>query len=217
MKHRPRTTFGTMNADVLAQFDPSFVRDDFVATIFNSNWPEYERPGNCHDEDFHHADLRGRATTHTADKESLRQDLQAVLGQLFDLHVQGVEAHAHFVGRDSQVFSDNSKPSFRRRARPAMPSPTYCANSTAMAPRGLIITEVPPAIPGLRPGERCTTAAVKMIAHRISIVLNTIRCVRNQLGDADTSAAALLGAIADAVDKQALMLASESQRIKSAT
>src|ERR1700759_4790769 len=28
MKHRPRSTFGTMNADVLAHFDPSFVRDD---------------------------------------------------------------------------------------------------------------------------------------------------------------------------------------------
>lgn len=40
MKHRPRTTFGTMNADVLAHFDPSFVRDDFVETILHSSWPE---------------------------------------------------------------------------------------------------------------------------------------------------------------------------------
>lgn len=40
MKHRPRTTFGTMNADVLAHFDPSFVRDDFVTTINHSSWPE---------------------------------------------------------------------------------------------------------------------------------------------------------------------------------
>ena len=40
MKHRPRSTFGTMNADVLAHFDPSFVRDDFVATILHSSWPE---------------------------------------------------------------------------------------------------------------------------------------------------------------------------------
>jgi hypothetical protein len=40
MKHRPRTTFGTMNADVLAHFDPAFVRDDFVTTIFHSGWPE---------------------------------------------------------------------------------------------------------------------------------------------------------------------------------
>jgi HD superfamily phosphodiesterase len=40
MKHRPRSTFGTMNADVLAHFDPSFVRDDFVTTILNNSWPE---------------------------------------------------------------------------------------------------------------------------------------------------------------------------------
>src|SRR6201991_5181002 len=30
MKHRPRSTFGTVNADVLEHFDDSFVRDDFV-------------------------------------------------------------------------------------------------------------------------------------------------------------------------------------------
>jgi len=40
MKHRPRTTFGTMNADVLATFDPTFVRDDFVAKILHSCWSE---------------------------------------------------------------------------------------------------------------------------------------------------------------------------------
>lgn len=40
MKHRPHTTFGTMNADVLEHYDPTFVRDDFVDIILNSNWPE---------------------------------------------------------------------------------------------------------------------------------------------------------------------------------
>jgi hypothetical protein len=40
MKHRPRTTFGTMSADVLEHYDPTFVRDDFVDIILNSNWPE---------------------------------------------------------------------------------------------------------------------------------------------------------------------------------
>ncbi|MDT5293067.1 MAG: hypothetical protein QOF88_7956 [Mycobacterium sp.] len=38
--HRPRTTFGNVNADVLAHFDNSFVRDDFVDIILNNNWPE---------------------------------------------------------------------------------------------------------------------------------------------------------------------------------
>jgi HD superfamily phosphodiesterase len=39
-KHRPRSTFGNMNADVLEHFDPSFVRDDFVEIIHNNSWPE---------------------------------------------------------------------------------------------------------------------------------------------------------------------------------
>jgi HD domain len=39
-KHRPQTTFGNVNADVLDHFDPSFVRDDFVDIILNSSWPE---------------------------------------------------------------------------------------------------------------------------------------------------------------------------------
>lgn len=40
MKHRPHSTFGTMNADVLAHFDPAFVREDMVGLVLNSSWPE---------------------------------------------------------------------------------------------------------------------------------------------------------------------------------
>jgi HD domain len=40
MKHRPDSTFGTMNADVLQHFDKSFVRADMVQMIRNSSWPE---------------------------------------------------------------------------------------------------------------------------------------------------------------------------------
>jgi hypothetical protein len=40
MAHRPRSTFGTVNADVLEHFDDSFVRDDFVEIILNNTWPE---------------------------------------------------------------------------------------------------------------------------------------------------------------------------------
>jgi HD superfamily phosphodiesterase len=40
MKHRPRSTFGTVNADVLQHFDDSFVRDDFVDIIRSNSWPE---------------------------------------------------------------------------------------------------------------------------------------------------------------------------------
>jgi HD superfamily phosphodiesterase len=40
MKHRPQTTFGTCNADVLERFDPTFARDNFVDTILTNSWPE---------------------------------------------------------------------------------------------------------------------------------------------------------------------------------
>lgn len=40
MKHRPDTTFGTMNADVLAHFDPTFQPGNMVDFVLNSNWPE---------------------------------------------------------------------------------------------------------------------------------------------------------------------------------
>lgn len=40
MKHRPHSTFGTVNADVLQHFDPTFPRDNFVDIILNNTWPE---------------------------------------------------------------------------------------------------------------------------------------------------------------------------------
>jgi hypothetical protein len=40
MRHRPDSTFGTVNDDVLAHFDPSFVRADFVEIIRTNSWPE---------------------------------------------------------------------------------------------------------------------------------------------------------------------------------
>lgn len=40
MKHRPHSTFGTVNADVLQHFDPAFRRDNFVEIILDSTWPE---------------------------------------------------------------------------------------------------------------------------------------------------------------------------------
>jgi HD domain len=40
MKHRPHSTFGTVNADVLEHFDPAFVRDNFVEIIRDNTWPE---------------------------------------------------------------------------------------------------------------------------------------------------------------------------------
>jgi HD superfamily phosphodiesterase len=40
MKHRPHSTFGTVNDDVLAHFDPTFARENFVDVILANSWPE---------------------------------------------------------------------------------------------------------------------------------------------------------------------------------
>lgn len=40
MKHRPHSTFGTVNADVLQHFDPTFQRENFVEIILGNTWPE---------------------------------------------------------------------------------------------------------------------------------------------------------------------------------
>lgn len=40
VRHRPGSTFGTVNADLLTHFDDSFVREDFVEDILTSSWPE---------------------------------------------------------------------------------------------------------------------------------------------------------------------------------
>jgi HD superfamily phosphodiesterase len=39
-QHKPETTFGTVNDDVLATFDPTFKRMDFCNIIRNSSWAE---------------------------------------------------------------------------------------------------------------------------------------------------------------------------------
>jgi hypothetical protein len=39
-KHRPDSTFGTVNADVLEHFVPGYRHIDFVDVIQNSSWPE---------------------------------------------------------------------------------------------------------------------------------------------------------------------------------
>ena len=38
MKHRPNSTFGTVNDDVLALKDDSFLRTNFCRVILNSAW-----------------------------------------------------------------------------------------------------------------------------------------------------------------------------------
>jgi hypothetical protein len=39
MEHRPETTFGTVNADVLDRWDPDYRRLNFCGLVLGSEWP----------------------------------------------------------------------------------------------------------------------------------------------------------------------------------
>ena len=58
MKHRPGSTFGTFNDDVLAYKDPQFKRIDMCSIILASDWHKRGKcnsPGGCA-HDHHHSD-----------------------------------------------------------------------------------------------------------------------------------------------------------------
>jgi HD domain len=54
MKHRPESTFGTVNDDVLALKDPDFRRMNFCSIILGNAWNDSNDVRNCNDRTHHH-------------------------------------------------------------------------------------------------------------------------------------------------------------------
>lgn len=142
-----------------------------------------------------------------------QQDLHAVLSQLFDLHVQAVEAHAHFRGTRF-IGMQNRLEAVVQTARQGSGAVAELVRESGRdGARRLSTMEIPTTVPGLMPGERCAAAAVNMITDRISFVLRTIHHAHEQIGGTDQSIADLLGEIGQMVEKQGLLLRAESRRM----
>jgi starvation-inducible DNA-binding protein len=144
--------------------------------------------------------------------DSLTQDLQKILVDLIELHLQGKQAHWNLVGtnfRDLHLQLDDivdiaregaDTIAERMRALDAVPdgrSDTVVASTT---------------VPALAPGEYSTTETVDMITARIYAVVGTMRTVHDAVDAADPSTADLLHALIDALEKQAWMLKSENRK-----
>jgi len=144
--------------------------------------------------------------------DSLTQNLQKVLVDLIELHLQGKQAHWNLVGtnfRDLHLQLDDIVDTAREasdtiaermRALDAVPdgrSDTLIATTT---------------VPALGPGEYTTTETVDMMTTRIYAVVDTARTVHDAVDAADPSTADLLHAIIDALEKQAWMLKSENRK-----
>ena len=90
------------------------------------------------------------ANEHTADVKNLSGDLVAVLGQLFELHVQSVEAHAHFVG--AQFIA------FQRQLEAVVHTAREASGAVAEVLRGLD-GDAPAALPSPVFGRGCRVCA----------------------------------------------------------
>jgi len=144
---------------------------------------------------------------------SLTQNLQKVLVDLVELHLQGKQAHWNVIGtnfRDLHLQLDeivdiareaSDTIAERMRALDAVPdgrSDTVAAATT---------------LPAFPPGEQNTTETVDLITNRIYATVSTIRRVHDAVDAVDPSTSDLLHEIIDSLEKQAWMIKSENRKV----
>jgi len=144
---------------------------------------------------------------------SLPQNLQRVLVDLIELHLQGKQAHWNLIGtnfRDLHLQLDEIVDAARQasdtiaermRALNAIPdgrSDTVTATTT---------------LPAFPPAELNTTDVVDLVTTRIYATVDTIRTVHDDVDAADPSTADLLHNVIDGLEKAAWMLKSENRKV----
>ncbi|MCU1700001.1 MAG: hypothetical protein JWR34_6064 [Mycobacterium sp.] len=144
---------------------------------------------------------------------SLPQNLQRVLVDLIELHLQGKQAHWNLIGtnfRDLHLQLDEIVDAAREasdtiaermRALNAIPdgrSDTVTATTT---------------LPVFPAAELNTTDVVDLVTTRIYATVDTIRTVHDDVDAADPSTADLLHNVIDGLEKAAWMLKSENRKV----
>src|SRR6476660_2897275 len=143
----------------------------------------------------------------------LSGNLQRVLVDLIELHLQGKQAHWNVVGtnfRDLHLQLDelvdfareaSDTIAERMRALDAVPdgrSDTVAASTT---------------LPAFPPDEENTTETVDLVTNRIYATVSTIRRVHDAVDAVDPSTSDLLHEIIDSLEKQAWMIKSENRKV----
>jgi starvation-inducible DNA-binding protein len=141
---------------------------------------------------------------------TLFEDLQRVLVDLIELHLQAKQAHWNVVGtnfRDLHLQLDGIVDTAREA------SDTIAERMRALdaVPDGRSDTVVSTTtVPDMPPGLLGVTDTVDMIADRIYAAVATMRTVHDDVDAADPSTADLLHGIIDALEKEAWLLKSEN-------
>jgi starvation-inducible DNA-binding protein len=144
---------------------------------------------------------------------SLPQNLQRVLVDLVELHLQGKQAHWNLIGtnfRDLHLQLDE----IVGAARDASDTIAERMRATNAIPDGRSDTvTATTTLPAFPPAELNTTDVVDLITTRIYAAVDTIRTVHDDVDAADPSTADLLHIIVDDMEKAAWMLKSENRKV----
>ena len=144
---------------------------------------------------------------------SMAQNLQQVLVDLIELHVQGKQAHWNLIGtnfRDLHLQIDEIV-DIAREASDTIAERMRALNAVPDGRSDTVIAST--TLPAFPPGEQNTTATVDLITNRIYAAVSTIRTVHDAVDAVDPSTSDLLHQIIDALEKQAWMAKSENRKI----
>jgi starvation-inducible DNA-binding protein len=143
----------------------------------------------------------------------LAADLQRVLADLIELHLQGKQAHWNVVGknfRDLHLQLDELVDATREA------SDTIAERMRALdaVPDGRSDTIVAStSLPQFPAGEQSTAEVVDLITTRIYTTVVTIRAIHDAVDAVDPSTTDLLHAIIDTLEKLAWMVKAENRKI----
>ena len=142
--------------------------------------------------------------------DTLVQNLQKVLVDLIELHLQGKQAHWNLVGtnfRDLHLHLDD----IVDIARDAADTIAERMRALDAVPDGRTdIVAATTSVPAMPAGLMGTADTVDIITERIYATVDTVRTVHDEVDAADPSSADLLHDIITDLEKQAWMLKSEN-------
>jgi starvation-inducible DNA-binding protein len=143
----------------------------------------------------------------------LAADLQRVLVDLIELHLQGKQAHWNVVGvnfRDLHLQLDEVVDA----AREASDTIAERMRALDVVPDGRSDTvAATTSLPQFPADEQTTTDVVDLITGRVYATVDTVRDVHDAVDAADPSTADLLHQIIDTLEKLAWMIKSENRKI----
>jgi starvation-inducible DNA-binding protein len=144
---------------------------------------------------------------------SLPQNLQRVLVDLIELHLQGKQAHWNVVGpnfRDLHLQLDDIV-NIAREASDTIAERIRALNAVPDGRSDTVTAST--TLPAFPPAEQTTADTVDVITTAIYAAVHTLRTVHDDVDNADPSSADLLHIIIDDLEKAAWMLKSENRKI----